>query len=294
MVRKLNLLGIDFEDWYHPELIKKYHNRESFEPLIVNGIDKIIDWLRKNDTYATFFVVGELLEFKPELLDQILEGGHEIAFHTMNHIRLDEPNYKEIFSDDLKRFSELTNKKSKGFRAPSFSLSKSTSWAIDILESHGYVYDSSIVPVQTRLYGIKNAQITPYMISSSLPEKNDPSGKLMEFPILTTNFLTKQIPAGGGFYLRALPQRILSSAIKNINKIDNPATFYIHSWELLPELMPKVSLPFIDRFITYYNINKAPEKMTKIIKEFEFTSFERFISKNKNDSKKYNNSKDFC
>jgi hypothetical protein len=58
--------------------------------------------------------------------------------------------------------------------------------------------------------------------------------------------------------------------------------------------MPKVSLPFIDRFITYYNINKAPEKMTKIIKEFEFTSFERFISKNKNDSKKYNNSKDFC
>ena len=294
MVRKLNLLGIDFEDWYHPELIKKYHNRESFEPMIVNAIDKIIDWLRKNDTYATFFVVGELLEFKPELLDQILEGGHEIAFHTMNHIRLDEPNYKEIFSDDLKRFSELTNKKSKGFRAPSFSLSKSTSWAIDILESHGYVYDSSIVPVQTRLYGIKNAQITPYMISSSLPEKNDPSGKLMEFPILTTNFLTKQIPAGGGFYLRALPQRILSSAIKNINKIDNPATFYIHSWELLPELMPKVSLPFIDRFITYYNINKAPEKMTKIIKEFEFTSFERFISKNKNDSKKYNNSKDFC
>ena len=294
MVRKLNLLGIDFEDWYHPELIKKYHNQESFEPLIVNAIDKIIDWLRKNDTYATFFVVGELLEFKPELLDQILEGGHEIAFHTMNHIRLDEPNYKEIFSDDLKRFSELTNKKSKGFRAPSFSLSKSTSWAIDILESHGYVYDSSIVPVQTRLYGIKNAQITPYMISSSLPEKNDPSGKLMEFPILTTNFLTKQIPAGGGFYLRALPQRILSSAIKNINKIDNPATFYIHSWELLPELMPKVSLPFIDRFITYYNINKAPEKMTKIIKEFEFTSFERFISKNKNDSKKYNNSKDFC
>jgi polysaccharide deacetylase family protein (PEP-CTERM system associated) len=290
----LNLLGIDFEDWYHPELIRKHQKQKSPEPIIVNGIDKILDWLRKNDTYATFFVVGELLEFKPELLDQILEGGHEIAFHTMNHIRLDEPNYKEIFSDDLKRFSELTNKKSKGFRAPSFSLSKSTSWAIDILESHGYVYDSSIVPVQTRLYGIKNAQITPYMISSSLPEKNDPSGKLMEFPILTTNFLTKQIPAGGGFYLRALPQRILSSAIKNINKIDNPATFYIHSWELLPELMPKVSLPFIDRFITYYNINKAPEKMTKIIKEFEFTSFERFISKNKNDSKKYNNSKDFC
>jgi len=285
----LNLLGIDFEEWYHPELIKKHHKEKSPQPLIINGINKILDWLRKNDTYATFFVVGELLEFKPELLDLILDGGHEIGFHTMYHTRLDEPEYKEKFSDDLKRFSELSNKKSKGFRAPSFSLSKSTSWAIDTLLSHGYVYDSSVVPVKTKLYGIKNAQTTPYMISRKSPEKNDPLGKLIEFPLLTTNFLTKQIPAGGGFYLRVLPLKIIRSAIKSMNLINNPATFYIHSWELTPEFMPKVSLPLIDNFITYYNIEKAPKKMDKIIKEFEFTSFERFISKNKINSNKYNN-----
>jgi len=287
-VRILNLLGIDFEDWYHPELIKKHQKQKSPEPIIVNGINKILDWLRKNETYATFFVVGELLEFKPDLLDKILEGGHEIAFHTMHHTRLDAPNYKENFSDELERFSELTNKKSKGFRAPSFSFSTSTSWAIDILESHGYVYDSSVVPVKTRLYGIENAQTTPYMISGKSPEKNDPAGKLIEFPLLTTNFFTKQIPAGGGFYLRILPLRVIRSAIKSINKINNPATFYIHSWELAPELMPKVSLPLVDHFITYHNLNKAPEKMTKIIKEFEFTSFEQYISKNKINSNKYN------
>ena len=285
----MNLLGIDFEEWYHPELIKKHHKEKSPQPLIINGINKILDWLRKNDTYATFFVVGELLEFKPELLDLILDGGHEIGFHTMYHTRLDEPEYKEKFSDDLKRFSELSNKKSKGFRAPSFSLSKSTSWAIDTLLSHGYVYDSSVVPVKTKLYGIKNAQTTPYMISRKSPEKNDPLGKLIEFPLLTTNFLTKQIPAGGGFYLRVLPLKIIRSAIKSMNLINNPATFYIHSWELTPEFMPKVSLPLIDNFITYYNIEKAPKKMDKIIKEFEFTSFERFISKNKINSNKYNN-----
>jgi len=289
----MNLLGIDFEDWYHPELIQKHQKQKSPEPLIVNGIEKILDWLRKNDTYATFFVVGELLEFKPELLDQIVGNGHEIAFHTMNHTRLDEPNYKEKFSDDLKRFSELTDKKSKGFRAPSFSLSKHTSWAIDILESHGYVFDSSVVPVKTKLYGIKNAQTTPYMISGKSPEKNDPSGKLIEFPLLTTNFFTKQIPAGGGFYLRFLPLRIIRSAIKSMNKMNNPSTFYIHSWELVPELMKKVPLPLLDHFITYHHLNKAPEKMTRIIKEFEFTSFERYISKNKNYSNKYNNSEEF-
>lgn len=288
----MNLLGIDFEEWFHPELIRKHHNLNSSELLISNGIDKILDWLRKNDTYATFFVVGELLELNPELLDQILNDGHEIGFHTMFHTRLDKPNYKEKFSDELKQFSKLTNKKSKGFRAPSFSFSESTSWAIDVLETHGYVYDSSVVPTKTRLYGIQNAQTTPYMISSISPEKNDPSGKLIEFPLLTTTFFTKQIPAGGGFYLRALPLRIINSAIKSINKTNNPATFYIHSWELLHELMPKISLPLIDRFITYYNIHKAQEKMTKIIQQFEFTSFERHISKI--NSNTYNNSEDFC
>ena len=284
----MNLLGIDFEDWYHPELIKKHQTQKSPQPVIVNGIDKILDWLRKNETYATFFMVGELLELKPELLDKILSGGHEIAFHTMYHTRLDEPSYKENFSKDLKQFSELTNKKSKGFRAPSFSLSKNTSWAIDILLSHGYIYDSSVVPVKTRLYGIKNAQKTPYMTSSASPERNDPHGKLIEFPLLTTNFISKQIPAGGGFYLRILPLKTIYSAIKSVNKNNDPATFYIHSWELVPELMPKVSLPLIDNFITYHNIKKAPEKMTKILNNFEFTSFERYISKNNINSSKYN------
>ena len=289
----MNLLGIDFEDWYHPELIKKYHKQESFKPIIVNAIDKIIDWLRQNDTYATFFVVGELLEFKPELLDKIIENGHEIGFHTMSHTRLDEPNYKEVFSAELKKFSELTNNKSKGFRAPSFSLPQSTSWAIDILESHGYIYDTSVVPAKTRLYGMENAQKTPYFISSKSLEKNTNSAKLLEFPLLTTKFLTKQIPAGGGFFLRTLPLGVTRSAIQSINKINQPATFYIHSWELAPELMPKISLPFIDNFITFYNIKKALEKMTKLIKEFQFTSFNRYILENKNNLNKYNKPKEF-
>ena len=286
----MNLLGIDFEDWYHPELIKKHQKQKSPEPMIINGIDKILDWLRVNDTYATFFVVGELLEFKPELLDKITESGHEIAFHTMHHTRLDEANYKENFLSDLERFSQLTNKKSKGFRAPSFSLSKYTSWAIDALLSHGYVYDSSVVPVKTKLYGINGAQTTPYMISNFSLEKHDPSGKLIEFPLLTINILTKKFPAGGGFYLRLLPTKIINSAIKSMNQTNNPATFYIHSWELTPELMPKISLPFIDNFITYFNIKNAPKKMTDIIREFEFTSFERYISKHKINSNKFNNS----
>ena len=75
----MNLLGIDFEDWYHPELVQKYVKDKKHEPRMFKGIDKILDMLRKNDTLATFFVVGELLESNPEIFDKIIKNDHEIA-----------------------------------------------------------------------------------------------------------------------------------------------------------------------------------------------------------------------
>jgi len=271
----LNFLGIDFEDWFHPELIQKYISKENNEPKIVNGIQKILEFLRKKETNATFFVVGELLEFKPELLDLILDNGHEIAFHTMKHNRIDSLNFQNTFETEIKKFHVLTDGKSKGFRAPSFSLNQKSSWLIDVLENHGYTYDSSIVPAKTSLYGMPNAEIKPYTITSNSLEENS-NGKITEFPILVTKFLGKTIPAGGGFYLRTLPLKIISNAIKKYEKKNIPATFYIHSWELTPEFMPKIKMSKKDNFITYHNLDKAFEKMDSLLDRFEFTSFENF------------------
>ncbi len=282
----MNLLGIDFEDWYHPELIQRKLSNGKKEPTVINGIDKILNWLNKNETSATFFVVGELLEFKPELIDKILSNGHEIGFHTMYHNNLADNGYKEKFDEELKSFKKITNGKSKGFRSPTFSLNESTSWAIDSLEKNGYVYDSSIMPAKTNMYGIPNASKKPYRISSDSLEKDNPNGKLIEFPLLTTKILGKRIPAAGGFYLRILPQIIIENAIKTCEKDNIPATFYIHSWELTPEFMKKPALSIKDNFITYHNLEKAFSKMDKIIKKFQFTSFERYIQ----NSSKFNSS----
>ena len=124
----MNLLGIDFEEWFHPELIQKYLTTKNNELSVINGIDKILDLLRIHDTFATFFMVGELLEAKPELLDKILNNGHEIAFHTMHHNRLDSMKGKQEFVEELKKFSNLTSNKSKGFRAPSLPRRSFCSW----------------------------------------------------------------------------------------------------------------------------------------------------------------------
>ena len=275
----MNLLGIDFEDWFHPELIQKVLTNEEKKPKVIKGIDKIIDWLNHHDTYATFFVVGELLEYEPEILDKIIENGHEIGFHTMHHTRLDTLDFKIKFEDEIKIFDKITSGKSKGFRAPTFSLNESSKWLIDVLESNGYKYDSSIVPAKTNMYGLSNAKKRPYQISSESLEFEDPKAIVTEFPIMITKFLGKKIPAGGGFYVRTLPERIVKNAIKDYEKNNMPATFYIHSWELTPEYMPRIKLSSKDNFITYHNIDKTLSKMDKILNEFSFTSFERFIEK---------------
>ena len=274
----MNILGIDFEEWYHPELIKQNISKEKRNPSVINGIDKILDLLRKHETFATFFVVGELLEIQPDIFDKIIENDHEIGFHTMYHDRLDSPEYKEKFRDEIKKFAELTNHKSRGFRAPTFSLNNNSSWAIDILAENDYMYDSSVVPAKTSMYGLPGAQESPYKISSKNIEQYNSDGIVTEFPLLVTKFLGKKIPAGGGFYLRTLPTKIVKNAIKNYQKQEIPATFYIHSWELTPEYMPKIQLPVKENFVTYHNINKVYTRMSELLQQFQFTSFSNFIS----------------
>jgi len=273
----LNLLGIDFEEWFHPELIQKVLKNETRSFEVVKGIDKILENLRKHDTYATFFMVGEILEKFPDILDKILGNGHEIGFHTMYHSRLDSDNFEEKFSKELDDFTKLTNNKSKGFRAPTFSLNEKSAWVVDILEKQGYLYDSSIVPVKTSMYGNSNAPKNPYKITSNSLYENNDNGKIIEFPLMITKFLGKTVPSGGGFYLRTLPFNVTKKAINEYERQNIPGVFYIHSWELTPEHMPKIKLPMKDNFITYHNLDKSHKRMNELLSNFKFTSFERFI-----------------
>ena len=276
----MNILGIDFEEWYHPELIKNHVKNDQKIPKIFKGIDIILDLLNKHNISATFFVVGEILQHDPELIDKIISNDHEIAFHTMHHDRIDSPNFSNKFDDELKEFQKLTNDKSKGFRAPTFSLNKKSSFIIKMLEKYNYIYDSSIMPAKTSMYGNPNADKKPYKITSENLEHNSENGKLWEFPLMVTKLLGKQIPAAGGFYLRTLPLYMIKNAIKNYEKEHMPACFYVHSWELTPELMPRIPLSQKNNFITYHNIEKTLPKLDQLLSNFNFTSFQKYIDNN--------------
>ncbi len=275
----MNLLGIDFEDWYHPELVEQFIPKNKRIPTMFKGLDKILELLKKYEIKATFFVVGELLYSNPEILDKILADQHEIGFHTMKHTRLDSVNFKPIFKKEIKEFGKLTSGKSIGFRAPTFSINKKSSWIIDELVNNNYRYDSSIIPAKTRLYGMPNAEKVPYKITSKNLEKNNEDGKLIEFPLLVTKILGKTIPTAGGFYLRSLPLKIIKNSIRSNEKKEMVSSFYIHSWELTPEYIPKMKLPLKNRFITFYKIEKTFSKMEQLFKEFKFTSFDSYFKK---------------
>ena len=276
----MHTLGIDFEDWYHPQLVSPYVPEEERIPTMFKGLDKILELLRKNNSKATFFLVGEVLENNPEIIDKILSGEHEIGFHTMKHTRLDSKNFQFTFKQELNQFEKIVSRKVLGFRAPTFSLNEESSWAIDELVNAGYKYDSSVMPAKTSMYGIPTAQRSPYKITSTNLDKNDPNGTLIEFPLMVTKFLGKTIPAAGGFYLRTLPLRIIKNTIKSYEHQKIPTSLYIHSWELTPEYFPKIKLPTKNKFITFHKIEKTFSKMNKLLKEFEFTSFNTYYKKN--------------
>jgi len=196
----------------------------------------------------------------------------------MHHKKLDTST-REEFNEEVKGFAKITNKRSRGFRAPTFSLNQNTRWALDVLAENNYLYDSSVVPAKTRLYGIPEADTKPYNISAKNLTQNSHDSNLLEFPLMVGRFFGKKIPVGGGFYLRLLPLGTIENTIKKYEREGKPATFYIHSWELTPEYMPKITLPFNDRFITYHNLHKAMPKMDSLLKKFKFTSFARYLNR---------------
>lgn len=269
-----NILSIDVEEWYHPEYVrdKATANKEEH---VTKSLNKTLQLLNKHDANATFFIVGELGERYPEIIEKIREEGHEIAFHGYYH----EPLWKldaKILESEMGRFASLIGEKCLGFRAPSFSLNNKTRWALKTMNDFGYVYDSSIFPTKTSLYGVPTAPTRPYKISLKDVSKEDPNEKLWEFPLLVSQMFGLRIPVAGGFYLRLLPVRMIRNAIRRMNVQHAPAVIYVHPWELDSET-PKLKLGPLKSFATYHGRDRILARLEHLLSSFSFASIRDYI-----------------
>jgi len=272
-----NILCIDVEDWYHPEYVR--HKVIKKIDRINNSFDLTLNLIEKYDANATFFVVGEIAEKHPEILNKIHETRNEVAFHGYYHKPLWELD-SHAFAEELTKYDSLVysviGEKSMGFRAPSYSLNNETLWSIDVLEKEGYIYDSSLFPVKTPLYGVSGTPLTPYNPSSKNIKEIDKLRNIIEFPALVYTIFGLRIPVAGGFYLRLFPKSHFDRAIKQINKKGFPAIISIHPWELDTNT-PRLKLSPLKSFVTYYNISLTKRKIEYLLSNYEFISFKDYI-----------------
>jgi len=272
-----NILTIDVEEIFHTEYARNLKRTGNVfrTPSSMPAILKLLD---EHSTKATFFLVGELAERYPSVVKEIIDGGHEVAFHSYDHKPLWDKNPEQL-ETEIERFNELlmsiTGDRCSGFRAPSFSLDNKTRWALDVLDEARMLYDSSVFPAWTPLYGVSGALMRPYKPSRDDLTVEDIDRKLWEFPLAIYSFLGLRIPAAGGFYLR-LASSLVKRAIEKMNKDGLPAVVYVHNWELDPET-PKLKLGIYHSFVTYHNINKTIEKLRYLLTNFNFISLRDYV-----------------
>jgi polysaccharide deacetylase family protein (PEP-CTERM system associated) len=263
-----NYLTIDVEDYFQVAAFEKNISPDEwpqYESRVNNNTRSILDILDKQQTKATFFVVGWIAEKHPELVKEINRRGHEIGCHSYKHQRITTLS-REAFRDDTKRSKDILEsiigRKVLGYRAPSYTITKNTLWALDILAELGFEYDSSIFPIYHDTYGIPDAPRFPY--------KHD-GLDLIEYPISTALILGRKIPVSGGGYFRLFPYWFTKNALKSINnKEKQPFIFYLHPWEIDPDQPRIENISLKSRFRHYNNLSRTNDRFDKLLTDFQF------------------------
>jgi len=163
---------------------------------------KVLAFLSKRDVRGTFFVVGEVAEAEPRLIREISERGHEIAFHSHSHRPLTKSNAQEFRADAEKGralLEDMIGKPVEGYRAPVFSLTPESRWAVDVLGELGFKYSSSVLGAANPLHGFPGVPATPFKW---------PNG-LLEIPVPLGGIGPLKLPYLGGIYLRYLPRPVV-------------------------------------------------------------------------------------
>ncbi len=264
-----NALTIDLEDYFH---VSAYAGRvrrddwDTYPSRVAQNTDRLLELLEQHKCKATFFVLGWVAEKKPEVVARVAAAGHEIACHSLWHRRIFDLTPEE-FREDTRRakavIEDVTGKQVVGYRAPSFSVTPESAWALDILVEEGFQYDSSIFPVRHPSYGIPDAPRTPYWINTA-------SGRILEFPMPTLAVGSKRSPIGGGAYLRLLPYRYTLWSIRHLNqKEKSPVCVYIHPWELDPD-QPRMGGNLSARARHYFGLRGTAKKLEKLLRDVEF------------------------
>jgi polysaccharide deacetylase family protein (PEP-CTERM system associated) len=275
-----NGLSVDVEDYFHAEAIASHFGRsqwDTMESRVVGNTHRVLDLLEQHDAHATFFVLGWVAERFPRLVREIQAGGHEVGCHSYWH-RLIYRLTPDEFREDTRRAKDAiessTGVKVIGYRAPSFSVTKDSLWALQILSELGFEYDSSIFPTRHDLYGI------PGHARFACQYGDSGRWRITEFPMSTWTIWNVNLPFGGGGYLRILPFAYTRRAFRRVNEVEQQAAIvYFHPWELDTE-QPRLEVPLRSRLRHYTNLKRMGNRVVTLLKNYSFVPIRELFPQN--------------
>lgn len=263
----INYLTIDVEDYFQVAAFEKViqpSQWKNYPSRVERNTGKILELLDTYKVTATFFIVGWTAEQYPFMVKEIASHGHQIACHSYCHQKIYQQTPDEFRRDTKKAkdiLEDITGRSITGYRAPTYSITKKSLWALDIIKELGFKWDSSIFPILHDNYGIPDAPRFAYKL---------PNG-LIEYPITTALFFGRKVPVAGGGYFRILPYWFTRMALKKINQQEKqPFIFYLHPWEVDPN-QPRVNhAGWKSRFRHYHNLGKTEGRLHRLLQEFQF------------------------
>jgi polysaccharide deacetylase family protein (PEP-CTERM system associated) len=265
-----NAFSVDVEDWFQVSDFEDqiaFADWDRYESRVERNTRRVLGLLAEFKVKATFFILTWNAERFPRLVEDIAADGHEIATHGYSH-RLVYEQGKDLYRQDLERSQEILRRilghPVRGYRAPSFSVTAQSMWALDVMLETGIEYDSSIFPVRDLLYGMPGALRFPFIIHSA------GSRNLIEFPMTTTRLGNRNLPLGGGAYLRLLPYQYMRWGMRRVNREGEVAVVYLHPWEIDPA-QPRLRTRGKRGISTHYvNLGSMEGKLRRLLSDFRF------------------------
>jgi polysaccharide deacetylase family protein (PEP-CTERM system associated) len=264
-------MTVDVEDYFHVSAFSKViapAQWPDWPSTVERNTYRLLDLFDEVGIKATFFVLGWVAERYPQLIHDIVARDHEIASHGYSH-QLVYKQTPELFREETakskKILEDLSQRAIVGYRAASYSITRQSLWAIDILAELGFEWDSSIFPVYHDRYGIPDSPTRPYRIQAANQRT------LMEFPLTTAKVLGYSLPAAGGGYFRlypyALSRHLFQRATVNGT---TPAIFYLHPWEIDPDQPRVPGAGLLSNFRHYNNLARCLPRLKALLNEFPF------------------------
>lgn len=267
-------MTIDVEDYFQVSAFAPYISPDSWDnqPCRVEcNMARVLALLDERNVKATFFVLGWIAERYPQLVRDIVAGGHELASHGCNHLRASYLSPAEFLADITRSkqlLEDLGGVEVIGYRAPSFSIGNANLWALDSLHEAGYRYSSSIYPIKHDHYGMPDAPRFKF-------QPRGPQG-IFELPITTVRLLGRNLPASGGGYFRLLPYAVSHWLMQQVNEKDRqPCIFYCHPWEFDPEQPRQPHISLKTRFRHYVNLSRTEPRLRSLLADFQWDRMDR-------------------